>query len=81
MSRVFFDSGVSLDGFLAGENRGPKNPIGDGGPTIHQWMYQQKAFWKHLGQEGGKEEGADKRALGADGTQDGRLHHGQADVR
>jgi hypothetical protein len=55
VTTVFFDSGVSLDGFLAGENRGPTNPLGDHGPTIHQWMYQQKAFWRHLGQEGGKE--------------------------
>ena len=59
MSTVFFDTGVSFDGFLAGENRGPANPLGDNGPTIHQWMYQQKAFWKHLGQDGGNEEGPD----------------------
>ncbi len=59
MSKVFFDVGLSLDGFMAGENRGPKNPLGDNGPTIHQWMFQQKAFWKHLGQEGGNEEGPD----------------------
>ena len=57
MSVVFFDTGISLDGFIAGDNRGPNNPLGDNGPTIHQWMYQQKAFWKHLGQPGGKEDG------------------------
>ena len=59
MSRVFFDAGISLDGFIAGENRGPHNPLGDHGPTIHQWMYQQKAFWRHLGQDGGNDDGAD----------------------
>jgi len=59
MSKIIFDSGVSLDGFIAGENRGPKNPIGDNGPAIHQWMYKQKAFWKFLGMEGGTEEGFD----------------------
>ena len=63
MSIVFFDSGISLDGFLAGENRGPSNPLGDHGPTIHQWMYQQKAFWDFLGQSGGKEEGADNALI------------------
>ncbi len=26
MSQVFFDVGVSLDGFIAGPNRGPRNP-------------------------------------------------------
>ena len=59
MSKVIFDVGISLDGFIAGENRGPKNPLGDNGPMIHQWMYQQKAFWRHIGSEGGNEEGPD----------------------
>jgi dihydrofolate reductase len=54
---VFFDAGISLDGFIAGDNRGPSNPLGDHGPTIHQWMYQQKAFWRQLGQDGGTEDG------------------------
>ena len=65
MSKIFFDIGVSLDGFIAGENRGPKNPIGDNGPAIHQWMYKQKAFWKFLGTEGGTEEGFDNDLLKA----------------
>lgn len=63
MSRVFFDAGISLDGFMAGENRGPGNPLGDNGPTIHQWMYQQKAFWKQLNQAGGHEEGPDNSLI------------------
>ena len=28
MSRIIFDSGISLDGFFAGDNRNPKNPMG-----------------------------------------------------
>jgi hypothetical protein len=27
MSKVFFDVGVCLDGYIAGSNRGPKNPL------------------------------------------------------
>jgi dihydrofolate reductase len=54
MSKVIFDIAISLDGFIAGENRGPKNPLGDNGPAIHQWMYKQKAFWKHLNMTGGE---------------------------
>jgi len=45
MSKTFVDIGVSLDGFMAGENRSPKNPLGDLGPVIHNWMFAQKAFW------------------------------------
>jgi dihydrofolate reductase len=62
MSKVFFDIGLSLDGFMAGKNRGPKNPLGDGGPTIHQWMYKQKAWREPQGMEGG-EEGPDNSLL------------------
>jgi dihydrofolate reductase len=63
MTKVFFDAAISLDGFMAGENRSPSNPLGDNGQTIHQWMYRQKAFWKQLGQEGGKEEGEDNELI------------------
>ena len=45
MSKTFFDIGLSLDGFFAGPNRSPQNPLGDNGPTIHNWMFIQHAFW------------------------------------
>ena len=48
MNKVFVDVGISLDGFLGGPNRGPHNPIGDGGLEIHKWMFAQKAFLQHL---------------------------------
>ncbi len=54
MSKVFFDVGMSLDGFIAGPNGGPKNPLGDGGIKIHDWMFKQKAFLQHLQLEGGE---------------------------
>lgn len=63
MSKIFFDTGISLDGFMAGENRGPKNPIGDGGVTIHNWMYRQKAFFRNLGMDGGEEDGQDSKLI------------------
>ena len=44
MSRVFVDVGVSLDGFVAGANRGPGNPLGDGGLAVHAWMFATAAF-------------------------------------
>lgn len=63
MSRVFFDTGISLDGFVAGDNRGPKNPLGDGGPKIHQWMYKQKAFLEMHEMEGGETDNPDNRLI------------------
>jgi dihydrofolate reductase len=29
---------MSLDGFIAGPNDGPGNPLGDGGETLFEWM-------------------------------------------
>lgn len=63
MSKVFFDSGISLDGFFAGEHRGPENPMGGVSPKLHQWMFRQKAFWKHIKMEGGEENGADSKII------------------
>lgn len=59
MSKIIFDSGISLDGYFAGDNRGPANPMGGVSGQIHAWMFNQKAFWQHLGFEGGNEDGAD----------------------
>lgn len=44
MSTIFFSVGMSLDGFIAGPNGGPDNPLGDNGPQIHEWIYRQKNF-------------------------------------
>jgi len=63
MSKIIFDSGISLDGFFAGENRGPKNPMGGVSGQIHSWMFNQKAFWEYLGLEGGKEDSADGKYI------------------
>lgn len=59
MSKVFVSVGMSLDGFLAGPNGGPKNPLGDGGVDIHKWAFRTRAFLEHLGMEGGEAQGND----------------------
>lgn len=65
MSKIIFDSGISLDGFFAGDNRGPQNPMGGVSGQIHSWMFAQKAFWEHLGFEGGKEDSTDGKYIRA----------------
>jgi hypothetical protein len=42
MSKVFFDVGLLLDGYLARSNRRPGNPLGDGGIAIHEWMFRMR---------------------------------------
>ncbi len=63
MSKIFFDCGISLDGFFAGDNRSPANPMGGVSGKIHQWMFKQKAFWKHIKMEGGEEDSADGKLI------------------
>jgi dihydrofolate reductase len=48
MSKVFFDMGISLDGFIAGLNPGPSNPLGNGGLEIHNWIFLQRSFRRLL---------------------------------
>jgi len=77
MSKVFFDSGISLDGFFAGDNRSPKNPMGGVSGQIHSWMFNQKAFWKYLGMEGGKEDGPDGELIRESNTRPGAFIMGK----
>jgi dihydrofolate reductase len=63
MSKIIFDSAISLDGYFAGENRSPSNPMGGVSPKIHNWMFKQKAFWKHIKMEGGEENGTDSKLI------------------
>ncbi len=65
MGNVFVSVGVSLDGFMAGNNRGPANPLGDRGATIHQWIYRQRSFRRQLGLASDGETGPDDDLLAA----------------
>jgi dihydrofolate reductase len=38
MSAVVLDVSMSLDGFTAGPNVGPAEPMGEGGERLHEWM-------------------------------------------
>lgn len=59
MSKVFVHMGISLDGYIAGPNRGPTNPLGDEGTSIHAWMFKQQAFRRSHGLAEGGETGTD----------------------
>jgi dihydrofolate reductase len=53
VGKVFVDIGMSLDGFIAGPNGRPGNPLGDGGLAIHQWVFQLASFRELMGMAGG----------------------------
>lgn len=54
MSRLRFQISVSLDGFAAGPNQSPANPLGEGGEALHDWVVKLEAWRKPHGREGGE---------------------------
>lgn len=38
MGKVVVGLSVSADGFIAGANDGPENPLGEGGERLFRWM-------------------------------------------
>ncbi len=44
---------ISLDGYGAGPDQSLENPLGVGGPGLHQWVFPTRTFQKIFGKEGG----------------------------
>jgi dihydrofolate reductase len=44
---------ISLDGYGAGPNQDLENPLGVGGPALHQWAFATRTFRQMFGREGG----------------------------
>ena len=59
MSTVFVSMAMSLDGYIAGPNARPGNPLGDGGPRLHTWMFKTATFRQRLAGGSGGETGPD----------------------
>ena len=45
---------VSLDGFVAGPEQSPANPLGIGGERLHEWVLVTKGWRESHGHEGGE---------------------------
>ncbi|WP_331737770.1 dihydrofolate reductase family protein [Streptomyces sp. NBC_01276] len=54
MSNVFASLGMSLDGFIAGPNSHPDNPLGDGGMGIHEWVFGVESWRERQSIKGGE---------------------------
>jgi dihydrofolate reductase len=44
---------VSIDGYGAGPNQDLANPLGVGGPALHEWFFATRTFQRIQGKEGG----------------------------
>jgi dihydrofolate reductase len=54
MSKVRVNAfAISLDGYAAGPRQDADNPLGVGGPTLHQWFYPTQTFQQMFGKGAG----------------------------
>jgi dihydrofolate reductase len=44
---------ISLDGYGAGPDQSPENPLGVGGEELHEWMFPTRTFQEMQGNDGG----------------------------
>jgi dihydrofolate reductase len=54
MTLVTCHISVSLDGFAAGPNQTPENPLGERGERLHEWAFANAAWREQHGREGGE---------------------------
>jgi dihydrofolate reductase len=46
---------ISLDGYVAGPNQSPDNPIGEGGMRLHEWVFETASWRAQQGLSGGED--------------------------
>jgi dihydrofolate reductase len=54
MGSVTCQISISLDGFVAGPNQSVKNPLGEGGMRLHEWVFVTDSWRRHHGMQGGE---------------------------
>ena len=54
MAMVKLDISVSLDGFIAGPDPSPEQPLGEGGEGLHEWAYGLVSWREPHGMSGGE---------------------------
>ena len=54
MSKVRVHISVSADGYVAGPNQSKEHPLGEGGESLHEWIFPLRAWRAPHGKEGGE---------------------------
>jgi dihydrofolate reductase len=54
MTKLKLDISMSLDGFIAGPDQTPEQPLGEGGEQLHEWVLATKAWRERHGRSGGE---------------------------
>jgi dihydrofolate reductase len=60
--RLRFRISISLDGFVAGPDQSPKEPLGVGGESLHEWIFPLK-YWFQMQKKKGGRDNASNRIL------------------
>jgi len=68
MGMIRYGASISLDGFAAGPDQGPENPLGVGGMQLHGWMRELAVWRKRAGIGEGGAENASAEVLKAAGA-------------
>lgn len=54
MSKLRLTVTMSLDGYIAGPDQSPENPLGVGGLQLHKWLFPLREFRETHGERGGE---------------------------
>jgi dihydrofolate reductase len=54
VSRLRFEIAISADGYVAGPNQSERDPLGEGGEQLHEWVLKLAAWRQAHGREGGE---------------------------
>src|SRR5687767_5040616 len=49
MGKVHFEISMSLDGYVAGPNQSPDEPLGEGGEELHEWVVRLPSWQEKHG--------------------------------
>lgn len=63
MSRLRFEISISVDGYVAGPNQSERNPLGEGGERLHEWVVKLDA-WREAHRKGSGEVNASNEIVG-----------------
>jgi dihydrofolate reductase len=62
MGKLYAEISVSLDGYVAGPNINPEQPLGEGGERLHEWV-TKLASWRASHGKAGGETGPDDELM------------------
>jgi dihydrofolate reductase len=54
---------MSVDGYVAGPDQGLDNPLGVGGPKLHEWVFETRTGQEMMGNDEGGSQGLDDQFL------------------